>query len=286
MNLEGCHIDAEDIVELLRESGDYHDHNIRVLADIPSLPASQQPTKQNILDGIEWLVDGCRSEDFRFFYYAGHGVQVQDHNGDEVDGLDEAIVPSDWSTKYGSKDDGLIIDDYLREHLVDSLPQGATLMASLDIHGPVYLLILGTILDMDHEKKRWSIGAQEPKYFYQNIKANVICWTACTESQVAWQTLGYGPERGRMTEAFTRYIRATKGISYLTLGIAILHEMHLEPLRPQNPQVIDLFQLSSPEARPRLIYVILLGNLQQLKLWTSAVMWTEGHSPIEMGVTL
>ncbi|KAG8792891.1 cytochrome c oxidase subunit 1 [Ceratobasidium sp. 428] len=91
MKLEGCLIDAEDIVELLRESGDYHDHNIRVLADIPSLPASQQPTKQNILDGIEWLVDGCRSEDFRFFYYAGHGVQIQDYNGDEVDGLDEGI---------------------------------------------------------------------------------------------------------------------------------------------------------------------------------------------------
>ncbi|KAG8792317.1 cytochrome c oxidase subunit 1 [Ceratobasidium sp. 428] len=123
---------------------------------------------------------------------AGHGEQILDCNGDEADGLDEAIVPSDWSTKYGYRDDGLIIDDDLRGHLVDSLPPGATLIALFDsCHS-------GTILDMDQEREHNVL--QEMKRHYENIKANVICWTACTDWQVAWETLGPGPQRGRMTE--------------------------------------------------------------------------------------
>ncbi|KAG8792316.1 hypothetical protein FRC12_006502 [Ceratobasidium sp. 428] len=57
MKLEGCHIDAEDIITLLRESGDYRDRNIQVLADIPGLPESQQPTKQNIVRAFAIIPD-------------------------------------------------------------------------------------------------------------------------------------------------------------------------------------------------------------------------------------
>ena len=40
-------------------------------------------------------------------HYSGHGVSVQDHSGDESDGQDEALVPTDFATK------GVIIDDEL-----------------------------------------------------------------------------------------------------------------------------------------------------------------------------
>ncbi|CAE6399128.1 unnamed protein product [Rhizoctonia solani] len=146
MYLAGCHADANDILDLLR-NGEYTNRDIRVLADVPGLPDSQRPTRENIINGLLWLSEGCRSGDRRFFHYAGHGTQVQDKDGDEEDGYDEAIQPVDWATKYQHGDEGLIIDDELRDFLVDPLPSNSTLTAVVDCcHS-------GTILDMEQETR-------------------------------------------------------------------------------------------------------------------------------------
>ncbi|CAE6398701.1 unnamed protein product [Rhizoctonia solani] len=89
MYLAGCHADTSDILDLLRKSGDYSHCDIRVLADVPGLSDNQRPTRENIVKGLHWLSEGCRSGDRRFFHYAGHGTQVQDKDGDEEDGYDE-----------------------------------------------------------------------------------------------------------------------------------------------------------------------------------------------------
>lgn len=47
---------------------------------------SRIPTKRNIQMALKWLVQGCQSGDSLIFYYAGHGSQVPDENGDEIDG--------------------------------------------------------------------------------------------------------------------------------------------------------------------------------------------------------
>ncbi|KAG9094910.1 cytochrome c oxidase subunit 1 [Ceratobasidium sp. 370] len=147
MNLSGCHADANDMRELLMEKGEYSQKDIRMLADVPGLPDSQWPTRENIIDGLKWLSDGCRAGDRRFFHYAGHGTQVEDQDGDEEDGMDEAIQPADWATQYNREDRGLIIDDVFRDCLVDPLPANSELTAVVDCcHS-------GTILDMEQETK-------------------------------------------------------------------------------------------------------------------------------------
>lgn len=85
-----------------------------------------QPTRENIIEGMLWLVEGARPNDSLFFHYSGHGSQSTDYDGDEVDGSDETICPVDY------KDAGEIVDDEMNALLVQQLPQGARLTAIFD----------------------------------------------------------------------------------------------------------------------------------------------------------
>ncbi len=66
----------------------FEDKNIRVITD-------DEASYQNILSSFEELLEDVQKGDVVFIHYSGHGQQVIDDNGDEIDGLDEAIVPFD-----------------------------------------------------------------------------------------------------------------------------------------------------------------------------------------------
>ena len=70
------------------------------------------------------------------FYYAGHGCQVPDEDGDEVDGYDEALCPVDYKAV------GMILDDEINATIVAPLPRGATL------HSVIDTCFSGTLLDL------------------------------------------------------------------------------------------------------------------------------------------
>ena len=61
---------------------------IRVLAD-------SQATRLGILSALDDLVARARPGDVIVIHYSGHGHQITDDNGDELDGLDEVLVPFD-----------------------------------------------------------------------------------------------------------------------------------------------------------------------------------------------
>lgn len=88
--------------------------------------AMGQPTKENIIRAMRWLVQGCQPNDSLFFHYSGHGGQTRDLDGDEDDGNDEVIYPVDY------KRAGHIVDDEMHAILVSSLPAGARLTAIFD----------------------------------------------------------------------------------------------------------------------------------------------------------
>lgn len=85
-----------------------------------------QPTKENILRAMNWLVQGCQPNDSLFFHFSGHGGQTEDLDGDEDDGYDEVIYPVDYKTS------GHIVDDQIHDILVKPLPAGARLTAIFD----------------------------------------------------------------------------------------------------------------------------------------------------------
>merc|ERR1719428_1687218 len=49
----------------------------------------------NVLRAIEELGDRCDADDTFVFYYSGHGAGMRDQDGDEADGMDEALCLPD-----------------------------------------------------------------------------------------------------------------------------------------------------------------------------------------------
>jgi hypothetical protein len=93
--LNGCVNDALQMGEVLRRYFGFENANIRVLTD-------ERATQQAILERLEWLVADARDGDELVFHFSGHGSQVADRDGDEVDNLDEIICPydMDWDNPF------------------------------------------------------------------------------------------------------------------------------------------------------------------------------------------
>jgi len=117
--LRGCLNDVAQVRGLITS-------RLRVAArDVVTLTDSDA-TKVSIDQGLHWLVDGAAAGDVLLFHCSGHGSQVEDIDGDEVDdNLDEIICPYDldWNDP--------LTDDDLYE-IARTLPAGANLTVSLD----------------------------------------------------------------------------------------------------------------------------------------------------------
>ncbi|MFX9844273.1 caspase family protein, partial [Acinetobacter baumannii] len=97
---------------------------------------SRIPTKQNIRAAMRWLVQGCQGGDSLVFFYSGHGSQMKDQDGDELDGYDECLLPLDYEFE------GKILDDEINATIVRPLPKDAKLHAIIDT------CFSGTFLDL------------------------------------------------------------------------------------------------------------------------------------------
>jgi hypothetical protein len=78
-------------------------------------------TKSDIFKALDkYILQSAKSGDFVHIHYSGHGQQVADLNGDEVDGYDEALVPLSAPSrpKYKDKNDKEYSYDG-NQHLLD-----------------------------------------------------------------------------------------------------------------------------------------------------------------------
>ncbi|KAF8606459.1 hypothetical protein BDV93DRAFT_346069 [Ceratobasidium sp. AG-I] len=73
--------DAHRIHEMLVQNG-YDPKNIRVLADRFEEDGLSDPSGLNINKSLDWLVEGSRPGDYRFFHFAGHGTRLQSKEGE------------------------------------------------------------------------------------------------------------------------------------------------------------------------------------------------------------
>lgn len=142
--LSGCINDVTRIKKLLIESFGYDEANIIMLTD-DNKSVKLIPTKKNILKWIDTVVGSTSDSDTLFIHYSGHGSQVLDISGDEksnteTPGQDDVLCPSDYDKYNGT--DGFILDDYLKENIVNKLPSGAKLRVFFDC------CCSGTMLDL------------------------------------------------------------------------------------------------------------------------------------------
>lgn len=138
--LTGCINDTKLVHKLLAEKFDFEDADIWVMTDEPIEFGEGvrhfTATKRNIVNGMRWLVNGASPGDHLFFHFSGHGSQVRDLNGDELDGWDEVILPSDYQKA------GHILDDDIHRIMVRGLCKGAHLTVLVDACNS------GTIMDL------------------------------------------------------------------------------------------------------------------------------------------
>ncbi len=57
--------------------------------------SNEKATKTSIVNAFNTLINNSQAGDIIVFHFSGHGQQVTDTSGDELDGLDEALVPYD-----------------------------------------------------------------------------------------------------------------------------------------------------------------------------------------------
>ena len=98
MDLNGCVNDANDWAEVLGRRG----YAVTRLLDAKA-------TKAAMVEGLQSVIGGAASGDSVVITFSGHGTYVPDADGDELDGLDEALCPHDLTTGGGP-----LIDDEIR----------------------------------------------------------------------------------------------------------------------------------------------------------------------------
>lgn len=101
--------DAELFIQMMRTTLDVPAQNTRLYKDA---------LYSDFEEGFEWLSDNAKANDLVLFYYSGHGTTLPDDNNDEgagADGLDEAIVPYDYTKMSFDDASKYIRDDQLKE---------------------------------------------------------------------------------------------------------------------------------------------------------------------------
>lgn len=85
-----CKPDLDAMKQVLTERFGFAEKDILVLTDAAA-------TRAGIVSAFEkHLAAQAKPGDIVAFHYSGHGQQVKDDNGDELDGLDETLVPFDY----------------------------------------------------------------------------------------------------------------------------------------------------------------------------------------------
>lgn len=187
--LNGCINDINNIKNILITKYGFKKDYILVLTDDTKI----KPTRKNIIKSFRWLNSSNKTAQFNkkykpieiksnkiktnlVFCFSGHGGQVKDIDGDEIDGYDETLCPLDY------KINGMISDDFIRSKFLNKIPPFVKLTAIVDAcHS-------GTIFDI-----KWTIKTKpdsdcyilEKYNNYSKTKANIILLSSCTDDQLS-----------------------------------------------------------------------------------------------------
>lgn len=216
--LNGAVSDARNIQQLIRDVGNYKPTQIRLLTDL-------QATRQGILDGFRWLVEGTQPGDRVFFYFSGHGAQIKDTitDADEDDGIDETLCPVD--TTAARRD--MVIDDEINKFLqqltgrqvlivVDACHSG-TIEKSIALPPGTQLKTPIFDIPLPEEKSIRVVKKQQ----LVNPTTQLIVYTAVASDQVAIDTAN----GGIFTSSFIKAIKDKRGeISHKNLLTLVENE--------------------------------------------------------------
>jgi hypothetical protein len=187
--LSGCINDASRIRNFLINVMNYNDEDIIYMTDESKL----KPTLKNIQNSLNYIVSRTKSENVQniWFSYSGHGSYIVDDNNDDVDCIDETIVPLDYI------ENGMISDDYIYKNFIQNLPRHVSMVSLVDsCHS-------GTVFDLPYTYRSSDrhVGCCESRKD-RHLLANVVKISGCTDPQTSSDAYIDGRYQGAMTNAF------------------------------------------------------------------------------------
>jgi metacaspase-1 len=234
--LNGCINDVMNIKEMLISEYGYKDDNILVMTDDTSI----KPKCKNIIEGFKWLNSknnvGSFSSKYKaltdndkaklVFCYSGHGGQLRDTNGDEIDGYDETLCPVDFLT------DGMITDDFIRSNFINKIGLNTKLTCIIDAcHS-------GTCFDL-----KWTLKTKVDNSFtldkydnYSETKGTVIMISGCKDDQTSADIQVGSTNNGALTHSLLQVLRKNKyTVSYEKLLTEVKNYIQVNKLSEQLP---------------------------------------------------
>jgi len=221
-DLRGCVNDVKDMVAALVEFHAFKKSDITVLTDGAA-------TKKAMQAGIQALVRDSKKGDVAVLHYSGHGSNVPDDNGDEADGRDEILCPTDLNW------DDPLRDDWLRSTfdglktgvsftaIMDCCHSGTNTRAILPPDAPVkerYLPSPSTLKAVESgrglpkkviSELRGSPRAARKTKDLVNADLPEVLITGCRDTQTSADAFINGRYNGALTYALVEAIRKTKG---------------------------------------------------------------------------
>jgi hypothetical protein len=136
--------------------------------------------------------------DYVWVHYSGHGSHQKDISGDESDGQDEGLVPSDYETK------GLLLDDVIHRVMSCFNPKTKILFVSDCCHS-------GSILDLTY------VWNEQKQSFVENKKCTIrsptILISGCRDSQTsadAYNLLKDNQHIGALTASIIKVLQSNR----------------------------------------------------------------------------
>lgn len=150
--LAGAVNDAFLIAETLQAHMGFRHENVCVLHDVYpgqkkslKVEPAKSPTRVNILQQLQQIVRQTRPGDVLFFSFSGYGLQVDDMDGYQDEGYEEAILPTDFVDGRDG-DYSVICTNDLHDVLL-GVPQNVIVTAVMDCDHATTLIDIGGTLD-------------------------------------------------------------------------------------------------------------------------------------------
>jgi hypothetical protein len=230
--LNGCVGDIINMRNMLIDAYGYLPGNIILLHDDVNnkIKANGLPTCDNIIGYLAYFAAKSSKISQFWFHYSGHGAQIKDKNGDELDKLDDVIVPLDYQRR------GFIVDDDILT-IVKQIKCDTMLLFD-SCHS-------GTVCDLP-----WSFECLA-KNLYKSTKVNNIVlsnpnihmFSGCKDNQTSVDTYDVVSKKwvGAFTEAFIESLRATGH----NVAMPVLHRSICGWLSSRGYTQVPLYSASS-----------------------------------------
>lgn len=160
--------------------------DIVVVTDKKGVGSPNFPTRSVVLKKIREVGGRCKPGDWFVWFWAGHGVNVPDYEGDEASGMDQAFVTPDERGRL--TESAVLIDDEFAMALDAFVPLGVRILCICDCcHS-------GSICDIDSFNYRheiYQISASQDMQEAEDIGKGGVLSTALRRA-VRQLSVGYG----------------------------------------------------------------------------------------------